>query len=116
MTDQNWKFSKTGRKIDIEPPRGVDQDVSEALWDFITAEIGASLQNLNRYRKLWATVSSDPDQARGGIAGNGTRQYLDGDDVVLESLYDQWEPVRIAAASFDMFLQDYGQFLAEVSS
>ncbi len=113
MSSGKWKFRRTEHTIELDPPTDTDPAVGNALWDFITAEIGESEQNLNYYRGLWARISTDPEAAREGISGNGTRQHLEGDDVVLEALYDQWETVRIPRVKFEQFLDQFADYLKE---
>jgi hypothetical protein len=106
-----WRFRRTGVTIEIDPPSGIDPTISYALWDFLTTEIGDSGQNLHIYRDLWEQVSGNPDDTPHGISGNGTRQRIEGDDVVLEAIYEQWETVRIPRAQFERLLDDFDEFL-----
>lgn len=106
-----WRFRRIGDTIEIDSPVGIDPSISYALWDFLTTEIGDSEQNLHIYRDLWEQISGNPDDTQRGISGNGTRQRIEGDDVVLEAIYEQWETVRIPRAQFERLLDDFDEFL-----
>jgi hypothetical protein len=116
MTANNWNFRYKivdgAEAIEVKPPAHVDRGAKDAVVDFIWAELGHNrLEGLNDYRKIWDSVTMEPNVEARGITGNGTAQTLEGDEVVIESLYDQWEPVRMSSREFEEFLSQLADFL-----
>jgi len=112
---ENWNFRRGAHTVEVGPPDGVPVEAGPALVDFIAAEIGYSSANLAHYRETWNQIATGMTP-RSGISGNGTSQTLDGDDVVLEALYDQWPTVRIRSTQFEAFLDQFGDFLRDSGS
>jgi hypothetical protein len=114
MTANNWNFQyrKATKTLEVEPPAYMDLAVEVAVADFIWAELGHDqLRALDEYRKIWDSVTKESDVGARFVAGNGTVQALEGDEVVLESLYDQWETVRMSRREFENFLSQLANFL-----
>jgi len=111
MSAKKWSFQKNGRSIELQPPEDVPPGTSEALTDFIFAEIGRSTRNLANYRSIWERETSENESGR-GLSGNMTSQTLDEDgNVLLESLYDRWDTVKITRAQFEKFLDEFAEYL-----
>jgi len=110
MSNEQWRFRIVSGHTEIFPPTRVNEEVITPLADLLFSEISGR-QSLDRYRRLWAEMSADREAAQEGIAGNGTCQSLEGDDVILESLYEQYEPVRMRKEEFEIFLDQYARFL-----
>jgi hypothetical protein len=111
MTGEKWGFRSGANGLELSPPNDVAPGAEIALWDFATSEIGRSLRMLGMYREAWDALAGDPDAASSGISGNATSQRIEGDDVVLEALYDQWDTVRISREQFEAFLDQLAEFL-----
>jgi hypothetical protein len=111
----SWGFRITNHAIEVIPPDGVPPEVATPLADIIFAEIRTQAM-FDVYRQVWGELSTNSNAWRDGISGNGTSQTIDGDKVVLESQYEQYESVRISKKEFERFLDQYAEFLRTRSS
>ena len=116
MTTDRWTFHVGPEGLDFGAPDGIGKPAQIALRNFANSDIGNSMWMWSEYRKIWSSLPSDPAAAREGISGNATSQRIEGDDVVLEALYDQWPAARISKAQFETFLDQFGEFLRYSSS
>jgi hypothetical protein len=110
-----WNFRRGERRAELEPPDDAPVGAKTALEDFLWAEIGYSAANLAHYRKTWDQIAAR-EIPRTGISGNSTSQHLDGDEVMLRALFDQWPAVRISREQFEAFLDQFGDFLRSSGS
>ncbi len=103
-----WHFSKTGNSdLELDVPRP-DANTTAAVLDFLESDIGPNIQILRFYRKNWEKLRAGEIES---LSGNGTVQEIEGDRVLLESLYEQWESVYLTIAEFEELLDDYAAFL-----
>lgn len=113
MTSADWSFRLDGDNLAVVPPEGGDMRLANALWDFVTSELGWGLQAFTTFKDYWSTVVADPQRARRGISGNGTSLRVDDGNAVLSSLYDMWDEVSMPLDEFNHFLRRYESFLRE---
>jgi hypothetical protein len=88
--------------IDVQPPAHLPKGTSDAVFDFIHAEIGG-LKGL-QVLKPYLTKSED-------FSGNGVGVSFHEQNVTFEALYDQWEPVTIPRADYDELIFQLEHFL-----
>jgi hypothetical protein len=103
MTD-SWTFSvnEAGYLAAQAPSDPISPPV-EAILDWLSSDVGGDARAVDDYRGRWEEASD--------VAGNGTMQTLNGDEVMFEALYDQWEDFRMPLATFHRILDDYRDFL-----
>ena len=113
LASADWSFRLEGDNLAVLPPDGGDIGLANALWDFVTSELGWGLQAFTIFKDYWRAVVADPERARRGMSGNGTSIRVEGGHVALSSLYEQWDEVTMPLDEFNHFLQRYESFLKE---
>ncbi len=103
-----WTFRRDAdQNLEIaEPP--LDRNTEAAVLDFLESDVGPYPTDIERYVRRWRRVRTGELNA---ALGNGTVQEIEGDRVLLESLYEQWESVYFTIAEFEELLDDYAAFL-----
>ncbi len=105
----SWQFQvDADGDLTVSTSSGVDTNTARAVADFLQADVGNQPAMYRIYRKSWMALrSGEADE----VSGNGTVQEIEGDRVLLESLYEQWESVYFTIAEFEELLDDYAAFL-----
>jgi hypothetical protein len=116
VAEENWTFHIGPDDLEIDAPDGIDRNTQIAIWDLATSDIGNSMWMWNKYRQVLTSSSRSPAAASNAISGNATSLHVEGDDVVLEALYDQWPTVQISKVQFEAFLDQFGDFLKDSGS
>ncbi|MCM3920526.1 hypothetical protein ND748_02355 [Frankia sp. AiPs1] len=103
-----WTFRRDeDQNLEIAAPQ-LDRNIEAAVLDFLESDVGPYPPDIARYVRRWQKVRSGELNA---ALGNGTVQEIEGDRVLLESLYEQWESVYFTIAEFEELLDDYAAFL-----
>lgn len=114
MPKKDWRFTVTEEgHLLLTPPDDEDQTKVGPLQDFTSTELGTNLRMYNAYEGIWRDISADPVSASRGLSGNGTHIRIDGDEVILSALFDQWPRVRIPVEEFNDYLDQYHAFLVQ---
>ena len=93
----------------IEPADRFDENTTIGIVDWLRSDINRDQEYLDFYRSEWAKVLSGEYEE---LLGNGTGQRLvDGDKVVLESLYERWDDITLTLDEFHEILDKYAQYL-----
>lgn len=117
MPQKEWRFMLADQgHLRLIPPEDEDAARIAPLQDFTSTELGTNLITYNAYEGIWRRISADPASASRGLSGNGTHIRIDGDELVLSALYDQWPQVRIPVDEFNDYLDQYRAFLAQSGS
>jgi hypothetical protein len=99
-----WMFSvDDAGDLTVQPPPESRSLPVDAVLDWLEADVGRNARSAADYRELWESAFD--------VAGNATMQTLDGDEVIFEALYEQWEDFRMPLATFEQILTDYREFL-----
>lgn len=114
MMKKAWRFTLTEEGyLRVIPPDDEDAAKIAPLQDFTSTELGTNLITYQAYEGIWRRISADPVSASRGLSGNGTHIRIDGDELVLSGLFDQWPQVRIPVDEFNDYMDQYRAFLRE---
>ncbi|EIV96136.1 hypothetical protein FraQA3DRAFT_5999 [Frankia sp. QA3] len=103
-----WTFRRDeDQNLEVTSPP-LDRNTEAAVLDFLESDVGPYSPDIARYVRRWQRVRAGELDA---ALGNGTVQEIEGDRVLLESLYEQWESVYFTIAEFEELLDDYAAFL-----
>ncbi|KJE24552.1 hypothetical protein FF36_00926 [Frankia torreyi] len=103
-----WTFQRDEEQnLEVSAP-SIDRNTEAAVLDFLESDVGPHPADITRYVQRWQKVRTGELNA---ALGNGTVQEIEGDRVLLESLYEQWESVYFTIAEFEELLDDYAAFL-----
>ena len=107
-----WKFvAHPEYGMEIEPADRFNENTTIGIVDWLLSDINRNRENLKRYRSRWAEVLSGKYEK---VLGNGTGQTLvDGNKVVLESLYERWDDITLTLDEFNEILDKYAEYLEE---
>lgn len=110
MSDSTWTFrTNTLDELVVVPPPDVDPTLVDALQSWLLSDVGTRTGSIDDYRETLRMLRSGQTDA---VSGNAARQELDGNDLIFEALYDQWETFRLPAQVVDELLAAYSVYAA----
>lgn len=104
-----WRFTWDDETFRLVAPEGLEY-AAEALQELVESDIGGDPRIVRFYISTWESIDAGREDGRSGMSGNSTAQYLQGDQILLESQYELWPSVRMPKQEFFEFLQQYLAF------